>query len=217
MKVWSSEEVEIIKVVTGLLEENCYVIKDKKNAISIVIDPGDDGEKIADAIGNFEVKYILLTHAHFDHVGALKYLKENFGGEILMHKGDLALLENASLVAGYFGISVQQPPPPDNFVEDGDIITAGNLKIKVIHVPGHSPGGVAYYMDSGEKHLFTGDILFAGSVGRTDLPGGNWNLLISGIKQKLLVLPPETIVYPGHGPETTIGREKVSNPFILFS
>lgn len=217
MKVWSSEEVEIIKVVTGLLEENCYVIKDKKSAISIVIDPGDDGEKIADAIGNFKVNYILLTHAHFDHVGALKYLKENFGGEILMHKGDISLLENAPLVAGYFGISVQQPPPPDNFVEDGDIITAGNLKIKVIHVPGHSPGGVAYYMDLEEKHLFTGDILFAGSVGRTDLPGGNWNLLISGIKQKLLILPPETIVYPGHGPETTIGREKVSNPFILFS
>ncbi len=222
MKKWEYGNIEIVKVVTGPLEENCYVVRDKKSSLCVVIDPGADGEKIAQAIDDFSVKYILLTHAHFDHVGALGYIKDKFGGEILMHRGDLPLLENASVSAGFFGLSVPEPPPPDGFVEDGDEIQFGGLNMRVIHVPGHSPGGVAYLLPADRdskhgKHLFTGDILFAGSVGRTDLPGGNWESLITGIKEKLMVLPPDTIVYPGHGPETTVGREKVSNPFILFS
>ncbi len=214
--------MQIKVVVTGPLEENCYIVFDEDTNECIIIDPGDDGEEIENEIKkiseDIKVKYILLTHAHFDHVGALKYVKEKFGGEILMHKGDLFLLQRAHEVAMMFGLTVQKQPPPDRFIEDSDEIWLNErIKIKAIYVPGHSPGGMAYlFTYKKEFHLFTGDILFAGSIGRTDLPGGNFEMLISGIKNKLMVLPPETIVYPGHGPTTTIAREKLTNPFILF-
>ncbi len=205
----------IERVITGPIEENCYVIISEKECI--VIDPGDDGDKIAEVIGSRTVKYIALTHAHFDHIGALKYIKERFGGEIIMHKADLFLLENAPKTAAFFGLKCDPQPHPDRFVEDQDEIEFGEIKIKVIHVPGHSPGGVAYLFEKGkEKHLFTGDILFAGSVGRTDLPGGNWEQLITGIRRKLLTLDPATYVYPGHGPITTIAREMLTNPFLML-
>ncbi len=207
--------MEIKTIVTGLLDENCYVIENGNECV--IIDPGDDGDKILREVKDTKIKYILLTHAHFDHVGALSYVKGK-GGEIIMHRGDLPLLRVAKHIAERFGLTIDEPPPPDRFVEDGQELEFGEIKIKVIHVPGHSPGGVAYLFSSGGKrHLFTGDILFAGSVGRTDLPGGNWQQLITGIKEKLMILPPDTIVYPGHGPTTTIAREKLTNPFILFS
>jgi glyoxylase-like metal-dependent hydrolase (beta-lactamase superfamily II) len=213
--------MQIKVVVTGPLEENCYIIFDEETNECIIIDPGDDGEEIEEEVKRFspeaKVKYILLTHAHFDHVGALKYVKEKLGGEILMHKGDLPLLQRAHDLAMFFGLKIPEQPPPDRFIEDSEEIIFNKIKVKAIHVPGHSPGGMAYLFSyKNELHLFTGDILFAGSIGRTDLPGGNFELLISGIKTKLMILPPETKVYPGHGPETTIAREKLTNPFILF-
>lgn len=213
--------MKIKTIVTGLFQENCYIVSFGNK--SLIIDPGDNPEEILRACDGLDVKYILLTHAHVDHVGALKPICDAFSDlqdppKILMHKGDVFLLELAPSMAKYFGYDIQEPPEPSGFIEDGDEIDFAGLKIKVIHVPGHSPGGVSYYISDGsEKHLFTGDILFAGSIGRTDLPGGNYNQLIYGIKTKLLVLPPETIVYPGHGPTTTVGREKISNPFVLFS
>lgn len=214
------------KVITGPLQENCYIVFDEKKSECVVIDPGDEGEKIEKEIlsisRNATLRYILLTHCHFDHIGALRYLKKNLGGEILMHRNELGLLENANLVASYFGFQIDEPPPPDKFIDDGEEITLwDNVFVRAIYVPGHSPGGMAYLFVVQEKekreyHLFTGDILFAGSVGRTDLPGGNWDALITGIKAKLLTLPPDTIVYPGHGPETTIAREKLTNPFLIY-
>lgn len=207
-------------IVTGLFQENCYVVS--SGADAFIIDPGDDADEILSACRNLDVRYILLTHAHMDHVGALREIweemqKKGKNPQILMHKSDLFLLELAPSMARYFGYEINEPPEPSGFVEDGDELDFAGLKIKVIHVPGHSPGGTAYFISDGDKnHLFTGDILFAGSIGRTDLPGGNYNQLVYGIKSKLLVLPLETIVYPGHGPTTTIAREKVSNPFLIF-
>lgn len=215
------KKLKIKTIVTGLFQENCYVVS--LGDEGLIIDPGDDAEEILSACAGLDIKYILLTHAHVDHVGALKTLwnvfsKNQSQPKILMHKGDLFLLELAPSMAKYFGYDIEDPPEPSGFLEDSQELDFAGLKVKVIHVPGHSPGGLSFFIsDSLEKHLFTGDILFAGSIGRTDLPGGNYNHLIYGIKTKLLILPPETIVYPGHGPTTTIGREKISNPFLLFS
>lgn len=211
--------LQIKTIITGIFQENCYVVS--VGSEGVIIDPGDDAEEIIPACRGIDIKYILLTHAHMDHVGALRKVVEEFGKngrapEILMHKADLPLLEVAPSMARYFGYEIDEPPEPTGFLEDGDELSFSKFKIKAIHVPGHSPGGMAYLLIyEKEYHLFTGDILFAGSIGRTDLPGGNYEQLIYGIKTKLLTLPPDTIVYPGHGPTTTIAREKLLNPFLL--
>lgn len=215
-----SKKLNIKMLVTGLFQTNCYIIRNENEAV--IIDPGDDAEEIIRACEDLDVRYILLTHAHVDHVGALKEVSEKLRNsrktpKILMHKSDLFLLNTAPSMARYFGYEIEPPPEPSDFIDDGEEITIGDLSIKAIHTPGHSPGGMSYLFtdEQGKYHLFTGDVLFAGSIGRTDLPGGNYRQLIHSIKTKLLVLPSETIVYPGHGPTTTIGVEKFSNPFLI--
>ena len=156
---------------------------------------------------------LLNTHGHFDHLMGNRFIERTWGLKCEIHKEDNYLLEQASNQAGMFGIPMQQPPKAGHFFEDGDTIEFGNSTLKVIHVPGHSPGGVAFYSEA-DSLLIAGDILFYGSVGRTDLPKGNHVQLISGILGKLMVLPKNVVVYCGHGPETTIGDEKKSNPFL---
>ncbi|MCK5349187.1 MAG: MBL fold metallo-hydrolase, partial [Desulfobacula sp.] len=151
------------------------------------------------------------THGHFDHVSANKRMKEATGAEIAIHPEDEPMLHELSQSALMFGLSSENSPPADILLEDGDEVTFGEITLQVIHTPGHSKGGISLYT---KGHLFSGDTLFSGSIGRTDLPGGDYDTLISNIREKLLIFDEDTIVYTGHGPETTIGNEKRMNPFL---
>ena len=156
---------------------------------------------------------LLNTHGHFDHLMGNGFVEKTWGLKSEVHKEDRSLVEQACSQASFFGMQMPKPPMPGRYFEDGEIISFGNSTLKVIYVPGHAPGGVAFYAEA-DRILVAGDILFYGSVGRADLPGGDQELLINGIKEKLLVLDPEVKVYCGHGPETTIGAEKRNNPFL---
>jgi hydroxyacylglutathione hydrolase len=199
------------KLVVGPLENNCFMISDEKTTECLVTDPGDEPDRILDLIkeNKFRVKYILCTHAHFDHVGALQELKDETGAQIVLHSDDLVIYRNATEAAKSWGFEIDPLPEPDLLVSGGDILRVGALEFRVIHTPGHSPGGICIY---GEGILITGDTLFAGSVGRTDLYGGDVNQLRASFK-RLMSLPDETRVLPGHGPESTIGRERTGNFF----
>ncbi len=201
----------IRKLVVGPLENNCFMIADEKTAECLVTDPGDEPDRILDLIkeNDFKVKYILCTHAHFDHVGALPEVKEETRAKIVLHSDDLVIYKNATEYAKSWGFEIDALPEPDLLVSEGDILRLGALEFKVLHTPGHSPGGICIY---GEGILITGDTLFAGSVGRTDLYGGDVKKLKTSFK-RLMSLPDETRVLPGHGPESTIGRERTGNFF----
>jgi hydroxyacylglutathione hydrolase len=203
--------VVIKKLVVGPLENNCFMISDEKTAECLVTDPGDEPDRILDLIkeNKFRVKYILCTHAHFDHVGALQELKDGTGAQIVLHSDDLVIYRNATEAAKSWGFEIDPLPEPDLLVSEGDILRLGALEFRVIHTPGHSPGGICIY---GEGILITGDTLFAGSVGRTDLEGGDIEELKKSFN-RLMSLPDDTRVLPGHGPESTIGREKTGNFF----
>ena len=158
-----------------------------------------------------KVKYIINTHGHFDHVGANRKLKDATGADLLIHSLDVPMLGHLSASASAWGLHAEDSPPPDRTVKDGDEIKIGNITLKVIHTPGHSPGGICLYSDG---CVFVGDTLFAGSIGRTDFPGGDFDTLISSIRKKLFILGDDVRVFTGHGPETTIGEEKRHNPFV---
>ena len=202
----------IRKLEVGPIMANCYILGCKKTKEAVVIDPGDETDRILMALTEegLKVKYILNTHGHFDHVGGNKRLKAATNAPLMIHADDEPMLSDLSTAASTFGLSAENSPKSDKNLSDGDEISFGNIVLKVFHTPGHSRGGICFYTDG---HVFVGDTLFAGSIGRTDLPGGDYNTLISNIKEKLFVLPDTTIVYTGHGPETTIGREKKTNPF----
>ncbi len=204
--------LEINEIVVGPLEVNCYIVYDTENREAIVVDPGDEPDRILDIItaDNLKVRYIICTHTHFDHVGAIPELKEKTAAQIVIHEKEAEIYEAARDMGAFWGYDVDPLPPPDIFVSEGDEIKTENLVFKVIHTPGHSPGGICLY---GNGIVITGDTLFAGSVGRTDFPGGDMNLLKESFK-RLLTLPEDTVVLPGHGPRSTIGREKRENFFI---
>jgi len=203
----------LIRLVVGPLQVNCFILADEKTKEAVVIDPGDDAQDILKIIRDkgFNVKYIVITHGHFDHVGANKALKDATGAELLIHEGDAPVMASASQHSQAFGMNTQSSPRADRYVKHGDIITAGEVSLKVLHTPGHSPGGISL-LDQGM--VFTGDSLFAGSIGRTDLPGGDLMTLIRSIKTNLMTLPDDTKVFCGHGPATTIGDERKENPFL---
>jgi glyoxylase-like metal-dependent hydrolase (beta-lactamase superfamily II) len=191
---------------------NCFIIGCEKTRKAAVIDPGDESSRILMKLAEHKltVEYIINTHGHFDHVGANRKLKEATGAKLVIHALDQSMLKVLSETSAAFGLSVENSPPPDQTVQDGDIIQFGEIILTVLHTPGHTPGGISLHTDG---VVFVGDTLFAGSIGRTDFPGGDFDTLISSIKNKLYSLGDQVIVYTGHGPETTIGREKRSNPF----
>jgi glyoxylase-like metal-dependent hydrolase (beta-lactamase superfamily II) len=197
----------------GPLQVNCYIVGCEKTREALVIDPGDEGERILAALDSagLQAKLVINTHGHFDHIGANAYLLEKTGAELLIHEKDVPLLAQSERHAELFGLSVVPSPAPTRTLSGGEELSVGELRIRVIHTPGHSPGGICLLVDD---HLFAGDTLFAGSIGRTDLAGGNHEQLLAAIREHLLVLPEGTTVYPGHGPDTSIGREKRSNPFV---
>lgn len=203
----------ILKIIpAGPLAVNCYLIGCEKTKAGAVIDPGDDAAFILDAIKeqNLDIKYILLTHGHVDHLAHLMKLKDKINAEFLMHQEDAFLLKGLFAQALMFGLPNPGNPKPDRFISDGEEIALGDLKIKVLHTPGHSPGSVTFHV---EDKLFVGDLIFSGSIGRTDLPKGDYQTLIHSVEIKIFTLPDETMIYPGHGPETTVGQEKATNPF----
>jgi hydroxyacylglutathione hydrolase len=204
----------IIKnIVVGPLDVNCYILVCQDTKEAAIIDPGDNADKIIEAIDmeGLNPRFIINTHAHFDHVGGVKTIQEHFKIDFLLHKEDLFLIDNVSEQATAFGLSPIPKPEVDKFVNNGDKISLGDKVINVIHTPGHSPGGVCYHIDN---NVFVGDTMFAGSIGRTDLPGGSYETLINSIKERLFPLDDSTVVYPGHGPSTTIGNEREHNPFL---
>ncbi len=203
----------IKELAVGPLMANCIILGCEKTKEAVVIDPGDETERILWSLADLElkVKYIINTHGHFDHVGGNREMKDATGADILIHALDAPMLSQLSASAAAFGLSSEDSPPPDQTVEDGDTLSFGNITLKVIHTPGHSPGGISLYTNG---NVFVGDTLFAGSIGRTDLPGGDYDTLISSIQKKLFVLGDDVRVFSGHGPETTIGRERRYNPFV---
>ncbi|MCB7128693.1 MAG: MBL fold metallo-hydrolase [Candidatus Brocadiales bacterium] len=203
----------------GPLAVNCYVLGSREGGEGVVIDPGDEPEEIIRAVAEHKllgkIRYILATHGHFDHVGATKKLKEELpSARFLIHKLDVELLDILKDQAGYFGCPEVEKPHVDGYVADGDTISFDGIDLKVAHTPGHSSGGVCYLTDG---KAFVGDTLFAGSVGRTDFPGCSAEELVNSIRGKLLPLGEDVVVYPGHGPSTTIGEEMRSNPFLTGS
>ncbi len=192
---------------------NCFIVGCENTKSAVVIDPGDEADKILMSLAESQltVKYIINTHGHFDHVGANKKLKAATGADILIHKDDAPMLAQVSSASMAFGLQVEDSPPADRTLTDGDKITFGDITFTVIHTPGHSPGGISLLTDN---VVFVGDSLFYGSIGRTDFPGGDYNTLIASIKNKLLPLGDDVKVYTGHGPATTIGQEKRMNPFL---
>jgi len=203
----------ILKTITvGPMGVNCYLIGCEKTKAGAVIDPGDDAPVILNAIKqeDLDIQYILLTHGHVDHLAHLMKLQDKINAEFLMHQEDAFLLKGLFAQALMFGLPNPGNPKADRFISDGEEIKLGDLKIKILHTPGHSPGSVTYFV---EDKLFVGDLIFSGSIGRTDLPKGDYQTLINSVETKIFSLPDETIIYPGHGPETTVGQEKATNPF----
>jgi glyoxylase-like metal-dependent hydrolase (beta-lactamase superfamily II) len=203
-------------MVTGELGVNCYLLGCPQTRQAVVIDPGGDGESILALLEEhkFALKTVINTHGHFDHIGGNRVLVEKSGAELLLHEADLPLLQGASRHAASFGCRAIDPSPePTRFLKDGDRIEVGTIVLDVLHVPGHSPGSVCLKCDG---NLFAGDVLFAGSIGRTDLPGGDHHLLLKGLQNRILTLADSVKVFPGHGPDTTIGRERKNNPFLNY-
>ncbi len=202
--------MHLYRLVVGPLGVNCYIIMDQDEAL--VIDPGGNGQGIKSFLEEkgFKLKYIVLTHGHFDHVGAVADLKDE-NVEILIHEEDLYLYEIANQQAMNFGIEIPKLPSPDRFLAEGDRVEFAGMSLDVIHTPGHTPGSISLY---GHGLLFTGDTLFANSVGRTDFPRSSHDALMKSIKDKLFKLPDDTRVLPGHEDETTINIEKENNPFL---
>lgn len=204
--------MQLKQFVVGQLEVNCWLVTDKETLETFVLDPGDEPDRIEDWISTHKlnVKYIICTHSHFDHVGALPELEKSTGAEILLHRDELPVYARAAEMARSWGFALDKLPEPKRFVADGDEVRLGKLVFKVIHTPGHSPGGICL---QGEGVLFSGDTLFAGSIGRTDLPGGSYDTIMASLK-KLAMLPEKTAVHPGHGLSSTIGQEIRMNPFM---
>ncbi|TMB70748.1 MAG: MBL fold metallo-hydrolase [Chloroflexi bacterium] len=202
-------------IVVGVFAENAWVIGNRRTGEAIAIDPGDQPDEILAMASDMGVtiKLIANSHAHIDHILGVRGVQSATGARFLLHQGDLAIARNAAgTAAGFLGRPVDPPPDPDAYPADGDEIDVDGVKLKVIHTPGHTPGSLSFYT---EGMLFSGDTLFQGSIGRTDLPGGDYDQEMASIVDKLLTLPDETVVLPGHMEETRIGFERQANPFVL--
>ena len=205
--------MKILGYPVGPLQANAYLAICEATNRCALIDPGAEAERLVESANdeNANIEMILLTHAHLDHVGGVAAAAQLTGAPVHLHPADRPLYQAAPEQARSFGLSVERPPSPDQELLDGQIVEIGESRLEVRHTPGHSPGHVSLI---GDGFAFVGDCVFAGSIGRTDLPGGDLKTLMSSIRDKLLSLPDETALYTGHGPSTTVGRERETNPFL---
>ena len=205
--------MRIVQIQNGQFVENCYLVIDEASRECVVIDPGEEAGLILRRITEAGVRPVAIwvTHAHLDHVMGVPRLSRETGAPIYLHPADRELYDHVIQQGLAFGIRVESLPPPDREFVPGETVRIGTVGFTVRHAPGHSPGSVCLV---GDGVVFTGDVLFAGSIGRTDLPGADFDTLIRSIERELLVLPDSTMVYSGHGPETTVGRERGTNPFL---
>ena len=206
----------ILEMLTvGPFQENCYVIGDEDSGVGVVVDPGDEAARISLAVEQtgLEIEKILLTHAHIDHIGAVATLVDEYSCPVLAHHETGPMLQQAPTQAMMMGMRFGRVPNLDGHIEDEEVIEIGALRLKSLYTPGHAPGHLSFYIED-EGLVLSGDALFAGSVGRVDLPGGSMEVLMRSIGERLLTLPDETLVYSGHGLRTTIGEERAHNPFL---
>ncbi len=211
-------------VPVGLLQCNCSILGDPVTRDAIVIDPGDEVDRILKIVARHKLKIraIVSTHTHIDHVGGLAALHRATQAPVLIHDADLGLYRNLDVQAQWLGIPTPETLPIRDFVKEGDVLTWEGFLVRVLHTPGHTPGSISLVVESSqdkaqaapERRLIAGDTLFQGSIGRTDLPGGSYPQIIRSIHEKLLTLPDDIVVYPGHGDTTTIGSEREHNPFL---
>jgi hydroxyacylglutathione hydrolase len=200
-------------VVVGALETNCYLVYCEETRACAVIDPGADPEKIISTIADLELKpaIVLNTHGHVDHIGGNSDIVRKYGVPLAMHAADTGMLQVSDYIELSLLLGAKNSPSPDRLLAEGDEVPFGRASLRVIHIPGHTPGSIGFVAGG---VLFSGDTLFCGGVGRTDLPGGSWKDLERSIRERILTLPEETIVLPGHGPWTTVEQERNSNPFL---
>ena len=206
----------ILEMLTvGPFQENCYIIGEEASEVGALVDPGDEATRIALAVErtNLEVGSIIVTHAHIDHVGAVAALVDEYACPVLMHAEAEPMLQQLPTQAMMMGLKFGKVPAVDRHISDEEVLEVGDLWLRSLYTPGHAPGHLAFYVED-EGLVLCGDVLFAGSVGRVDLPGGSMEALMRSIEERLLTLPDETTVYPGHGPQTEIGNERASNPFL---
>jgi glyoxylase-like metal-dependent hydrolase (beta-lactamase superfamily II) len=201
-------------LTVGLLEVNCYILGDEETKEAVVIDPGGDEDKILEALkyAELNLKYIIDTHGHFDHVDANQPLKEATGAKIAIHEADAQMLSQPSAEAMFFTGNRARVSQADLLLKEDDLISFGPYRLKVLYTPGHTPGSISLVLE-GFPYVYVGDLLFAGSIGRTDFPGGSFDNLIQAVRTKIFPLGDQYAVYPGHGPVTTVGQERKYNPF----
>ena len=206
-------EPRIVTLTNGAFAENCYLVADPATREAAIVDPGEETELFLARLGaeGWTLRAIWLTHAHVDHVAGVSAMRQATGAPVWLHAADRRLYDRAPDQARAFGLAMERLAPPDREFREGEPAVVGGISFDVLHTPGHSPGSVSL---AGHGVVFVGDVLFAGSVGRTDLPGGDAGALLASIRTKLYALPNETVVYAGHGPATTIGDEKRANPFV---
>ena len=206
----------ILEMLTvGPFQENCYIIGDEQTGTGALVDPGDESARIALAVEQtgLDIGQIIITHAHIDHVGAVAALADEYACPVLMHAEAEPMLQQLPTQAMMMGLRFGKLPTVDHHIEDEEVLEVGGLRLRSLYTPGHAPGHLAFYLED-EGLVLSGDALFAGSVGRTDLFGGDMDLLMRSINERLVTLPDETRVLSGHGPETTIGEERARNPFL---
>ena len=206
--------LEIIPILNGLFEENCYLLGHTGGTDAVIIDPGEEADRFLEEarLRGRTISGIWLTHAHIDHIMGVEAVKQATGAPIHLHPDDRPIYDSLVTQGQLFGFDLTPPPPPDVELHHGQRLRLGDVELEVRHVPGHSPGHVCFV---GNGFVLAGDVLFQGSIGRTDLMGGSLPTLLAGIRAQLFTLPDDTVVFPGHGPATTIGRERATNPYLI--